>query len=45
MKKEYTTPVIEIIVLNEEDIVTSSPVVDTFDPNNLLNDENKYNWF
>ena len=24
MKKEYTTPVIEILVLNEEDIVTGS---------------------
>lgn len=32
MKKEYTTPVIEIITLENEDIVTSS----TFDPTGMF---------
>ena len=35
MKKEYTTPVIEIITLENEDIVTSS----NYDPLGLLNQD------
>lgn len=42
MKKEYTQPIIEVIVLDTEDIVTASPV--SFDPLGIL-DEDSDSWY
>ena len=41
MKKEYTQPIVEVIELNTEDIVTGS---NTFDPLGLLNEDSD-SWY
>lgn len=40
MKKEYSKPQIEIEILNEEDIVTTS----TFDQDGILAEDNVFQW-
>lgn len=40
MKKEYMNPSVEITVFKNEDIITTS----SFDPDNILNNNNKNDW-
>lgn len=42
MKKEYTQPIIDVIELDTEDIVTGSPT--SFDPLGILNEDSD-SWY
>ncbi len=44
MKKQYTNPTIEVIVLDEIDVMTASGE-HSFDPSNVLGSSNYDSWY